>query len=238
MRSAQLPVYSQRMIASSETGSVGLFTLLNGLRDPASVVPFLETTGFRRALLESLALALLASVLFGAWTGLYACTFAQFLASALKAPLLLLGTTAVCFPTFFVVQYVLAPRALSLRAASLLQASTVAVISVTWAVVALPCSLFLASSESYVNAKLLVTFVAAFGGVLGMLWFARGFRNATSSELQSSRLAPLLPYCLLYGLVGMQLAWSMRPFIGSPGLEFALFRPMGGNLLDNLLSSR
>jgi hypothetical protein len=43
---------------------------------------------------------------------------------------------------------------------------------------------------------------------------------------------------LLYGLVGMQLAWSMRPFIGSPSLEFALFRGMGGNLLDNLLSSR
>lgn len=238
MRSAQLLVYIRGMIASSETGSVGLFTLLNGLRDPASVVPFLETTGFRRALLESLTLALLGSLLFGAWTGLYACTLAQFLASALKAPLLLLGTTAVCFPTFFIVQYVLAPRALSLRAASLLQASTVAVISVTWAVVALPCSLFLASSESYVAAKWLVTFVAAFGGVLGMLWFARGFRNATSSELQSSRLLPLLPYCFLYGLVGMQLAWSMRPFIGSPSLEFALFRSAGGNLIDSLLNPR
>jgi hypothetical protein len=226
------------MIASPETGSVGLFTLLNGLRDPASVVPFLETTSFRRALLESLALAVLGSLLFGAWTGLYACTLAQFLASALKAPLLLLGTTVVCFPTFFVVQYVLAPRALSLRAASLLQASTVAVISGTWAVVALPCSLFLANSENYATAKLLVTFVAAFGGVLGMLWFARGFRNATSSELRASRFMLLLPYCLLYGLVGMQLAWSMRPFIGSPSLEFTLFRPMGGNLLDNLLGSR
>jgi hypothetical protein len=37
------------MIASPETGSVGLSTLLNGLRDPASVVPFLQTTSFRRA---------------------------------------------------------------------------------------------------------------------------------------------------------------------------------------------
>jgi hypothetical protein len=225
------------MIAS-ETASVGLFALLNGLRDPASVVPFLETTSFRRALLESLSITLVGSLLFGAWTGLYACTLAQFLTSALKAPLLLLGTTAVCFPTFFVVQYVLAPRALSLRAATLLQVSTVAVISVTWAVVALPCSLFLASSEIYTTAKLLVTFVAAFGGVLGMLWFARGFRNATSSELRSSRIVLLLPYCLLYGLVGMQLAWSMRPFLGSPSMEFAMFRPMGGNLIDNLLSGQ
>jgi hypothetical protein len=222
------------MIASTDTGSAGVFTLLDGLRNPGSVVPFLETTGFRRALLESLAIALAGSMLFGAWTGLYAMTFSQFLASAIKAPLLLLGTTLVCFPTFFMVQYVLAPRALSLRAATLLQATTVAVIGVTWAVVALPCSLFLANSEHYQAAKWLVALVAAFGGMLGMLWFARGFRNATSSEVRKGGFALLIPYCLLYGLVGAQLAWSLRPFLGSPSLGFTLFRPMGGNLFDNL----
>lgn len=226
------------MVGSSELGLVGLFTLLNGLRDPGSVVPFLETAGFRRALLESLGLALAGAVLFGAWTGLYSLTFVQFLASALKAPLLLLGTTAVCFPTFFVVQYVVAPRAMSLRAAGLLQASTLAVIGVTWMVVALPCSLFLANSESYAAAKWLVTFVAAFGGLLGMFWFARGFRNATSTETRPGSIVLLLPYCLLYGLVGAQLAWSLRPFIGSPSLEFTLFRGMGGSLFDSLLGSR
>lgn len=228
------------MIASTdtgpagETGPAGLFTLLNGLRDPESVVPFLETTGFRRALGESLVIALAGSTLFGAWTGLYAMTLAQFLASAIKAPLLLLGTTVVCFPTFFMVQYVLAPRALSLRAATLLQASTVAVIGGAWSVVALPCSLFLANSENHSAAKWLVALVAAFGGVLGMLWFARGFRNATSSATRRGTFALLLPYCVLYGLVGAQLAWSLRPFLGAPSLGFALFRPMGGNLLENL----
>lgn len=222
------------MVASTETGSAGLLSLLNGLRDPGSVVPLLETAGFRRALLESLSIALGASMLFGAWTGLYAMTFVQFLASAIKAPLLLLGTTLVCFPTFFMVQYVLAPRALSLRAATLLQATTVAVIGVTWAVVALPCSLFLANSENYGAAKWLVALVAAFGGMLGMLWFARGFRNATSNETRRGGLFLLLPYCVLYGLVGTQLAWSLRPFLGSPSVGFTLFRSMGGSLLDNL----
>jgi hypothetical protein len=68
-----------------------------------------------------------------------------------------------------------------------------------------------------------------------MLWFARGFRNATTTSERSGSFRLLLPYCVLYGLVGAQLAWSLRPFIGSPGLEFELFRPMGGNLLENLL---
>jgi hypothetical protein len=220
--------------AAGNAGAAGLFTLLNGLRDPESVVPFLETTGFRRALLESFAIALGGSTLFGAWTGLYSMTFVQFLASAIKAPLLLLGTTVVCFPTFFMVQYVVAPRALSLRAATLLQASTVAVIGATWSVVALPCSLFLANSENYSAAKWLVALVAGFGGLLGMLWFGRGFRNATSSATRRGGFALLLPYCVLYGLVGAQLAWSLRPFLGSPSAGFTLFRPMGGNLFESL----
>ena len=101
-------------------------------------------------------------------------------------------------------------------------------------VVALPCSLFLANSQNYSAAKWLVALVAAFGGLLGMLWFARGFRNATSSATRSGGFALLLPYCVLYGLVGAQLAWSLRPFIGSPSVGFTLFRSMGGNLLENL----
>lgn len=220
---------------TSERHGLGILTLFDGLRDPERVAPQLEAADFKRATIESLTTAFLGSALFGLWTGLYAMSPGQFLASAIKAPLLLLGTTTVCFPTFFMVQYVLAPRALSLKAAVLLQASTVAIIAVTWAVVALPCSLFLSNAHDYGAAKLLVAFVAAFGGFIGMTWFARGFRNASTANGRRGGLTLLIPYCVLYALVGAELAWSLRPFLGSPSLEFALFRPAGGNLLDSLL---
>jgi hypothetical protein len=135
------------------------------------------------------------------------------------------------------VQYVLAPRSLSFRAAALLQASTLAIIAITWAVVALPCSLFIANAQNYVATKFLVTAVAGFGGMIGMSWFVRGYRLATASEERRGSLWPLVPYCVLFALVGSQVAWSLRPFIGSPSEKFSLFRSVGGNLLENLLFS-
>jgi hypothetical protein len=223
------------MSTTAEHQANGVLGLFGGLRDPERIAAQLETPNVTAAILQSLLIAFAGSASFGLWTGLYAMTLPQFIASALKAPILLIGTTAICFPTFFIVQYVLAPRALSLQAAAVLQASTVAIIAVTWAVVALPCSLFIANAENYAAAKLLVTFVGAFGGLIGMFWFARGFNNASAVGERRGSPWLLLPYCALFALVGAQLAWSLRPFLGSPSLEFVLFRPIGGNLLESLL---
>jgi hypothetical protein len=223
------------MSTTAEHQANGVLELFGGLRDPERIAAQLDTPNVTAATMQSLLIAFAGSASFGLWTGLYAMTLPQFIASALKAPILLIGTTAICFPTFFIVQYVLAPRALSLQAAAVLQASTVAIIATTWAVVALPCSLFIANAENYAAAKLLVTFVGAFGGLVGMLWFARGFSNASAAGERRGSPWLLLPYFALFALVGAQLAWSLRPFLGSPSLEFVLFRPIGGNLLESLL---
>ncbi len=36
-------------------------------------------------------------------------------------------------------------------------------------------------------------------------------------------------WVVIYALVGAQMGWLLRPFIGHPGLEFAWFRPRSGN---------
>jgi hypothetical protein len=190
------------MFNSLSAGNLEILALLDGLRDPERIAVHLETPTFGRSAVQSLLVALLGAALFGAWSGLYSLTLAQLAASALKAPLLLVGTTVLCFPMFFVVQYVLAPRALSLRAAILLQASSIALVATTWAVVALPCSLFIANAENYKATKVLVASVAAFGGIVGMLWFVRGFRNATMVDGRRGSILSLAPYCVLFGLVG------------------------------------
>jgi hypothetical protein len=38
-------------------------------------------------------------------------------------------------------------------------------------------------------------------------------------------------WIILFGLVGAQMSWILRPFIGS-GHEFALFRPRGSNFFE------
>ena len=39
----------------------------------------------------------------------------------------------------------------------------------------------------------------------------------------------LYVWILLFGFVGTQLAWTLRPFFGSPGMEFSLYRQIDGN---------
>lgn len=41
----------------------------------------------------------------------------------------------------------------------------------------------------------------------------------------------------IYAVVGAQMAWIMRPFIGAPGIEFSFFRERGGNFLKALLET-
>jgi hypothetical protein len=36
-------------------------------------------------------------------------------------------------------------------------------------------------------------------------------------------------WILLFGFVGTQLAWTLRPFFGSPGMKFSLYRQIDGN---------
>ncbi|MFT3787688.1 MAG: hypothetical protein QM770_16220 [Tepidisphaeraceae bacterium] len=39
-------------------------------------------------------------------------------------------------------------------------------------------------------------------------------------------------WVLLFGVVGAQMAWVLRPFIGSPGVAFAWFRPRGSSFFE------
>ena len=44
-------------------------------------------------------------------------------------------------------------------------------------------------------------------------------------------------WILLFGFVGTQLAWTLRPFFGSPGQPFELFRDIDGTFYSDILST-
>jgi hypothetical protein len=47
----------------------------------------------------------------------------------------------------------------------------------------------------------------------------------------------LLFWLVLYGLVGSQLGWTLRPFFGSLGRPFELFREVEGNFYSQVITS-
>lgn len=44
-------------------------------------------------------------------------------------------------------------------------------------------------------------------------------------------------WILLFGFVGTQLAWTLRPFFGSPGMKFSLYREIDGNFYAEIFKS-
>jgi hypothetical protein len=44
-------------------------------------------------------------------------------------------------------------------------------------------------------------------------------------------------WILLFGFVGTQLAWTLRPFFGSPDKPFELFRDISGTFYADILTT-
>lgn len=53
-------------------------------------------------------------------------------------------------------------------------------------------------------------------------------------ERQAS-MALLYVWIVVFGFVGTQLAWTLRPFVGSPGEPFAIFRHIEGNFYVDIV---
>jgi hypothetical protein len=54
------------------------------------------------------------------------------------------------------------------------------------------------------------------------------------AERQAS-MTLLYVWILLFGFVGTQLAWTLRPFFGSPGEKFEIFRSLDGNFYVDIV---
>jgi hypothetical protein len=53
----------------------------------------------------------------------------------------------------------------------------------------------------------------------------------------STSMTLLYIWILLFGFVGTQLGWTLRPFFGSPGEDFALFRNLEGTFYGDIFST-
>ncbi len=56
----------------------------------------------------------------------------------------------------------------------------------------------------------------------------------TSLAVEQARRV-LRTWCLVYGAVGAQMGWLLRPFLGSPDLPFTMFRPREDNFFIGVM---
>jgi hypothetical protein len=162
----------------------------------------------------------------------------QTLSSAVKLPVLFLATLFVCVPSLYFISLIFGSR-MSLRQNLALILAAVTVTGVLLLSMAPITLFFLLTTPHYQFFKLLNVAIFAAAGILGVVFLYRGMQVVAGQELDgaASRRWVMIMWIGVYAFVGSQMAWTIRPFIGAPGVEFELFRQLGGNFYSNVLYS-
>ena len=185
------------------------------------------------------ALLICSSIFFAIYGGIIGASssWQQALASMVKLPALYLMTLMICLPTLYFFNVFFGSRKPFGQYVALLL-SAMAVISVLLFSFAPITLLFMTTTtNNYQFFKLLNVIIFSLTGFLGIKFFYEAMQAFSENELvgQETREKILQLWLILYGLVGCQLGWTLRPFFGNPGMHFELFREMGGNFYLDIL---
>ena len=185
----------------------------------------------------------------------------QPIASGLKVPALFVLTVATTLPSLYVFNMLLGPGFGLRDLTRTIFRSLVVILTVLASVI--PIILFFSIvTSNYSFIKTLVAAFSTFAGLLGIRVILGELMRESKSDVapsvrdtpgepSASETAPdrpvrvradgnlllLLIWSGLFALVGSQMAWILRPFIGSPDADFTWFRPSGGNLFLDLFGT-
>ena len=200
--------------------------------------------------------------LFGALRPEHA-TGLQMLANMAKVPLLFLLTLIVAFPSLYTFSALSGSKLHFVETLKLLLVA-IAVNLVLLASFAPVTAFFTLSTTSYSFMVLLNTAFFALSGAVSLGVLSRALRavfeqpDESAPPSVSPAASPGAPpkseqpakkpadassrrvfraWLVIYALVGSQMAWILRPFIGADGLEFALFRPREGSFFRGVIDA-
>ncbi|MEM7757011.1 MAG: actin-binding WH2 domain-containing protein [Cyanobacteria bacterium P01_A01_bin.40] len=156
----------------------------------------------------------------------------QIVSSAFKLPALYLLTLLICLPTLYFMDVVLGSQRTFGQYLTLLLAS-MAMMSVMLFGFAPVTLFFRLSIDDYWFFLLLNIVVLGFTGVVGIKFFYKSMMRLMKQEsldkISVNRHKLVVGWLFLYGFVGSQLGWTLRPFVGTPDQSFALFREIESN---------
>lgn len=172
-----------------------------------------------------LLIVLLAGPIYGAAMGSFHFAWSErvlmVLFAAAKVPLLIFATALLCLPAFFVVTTVLRLRedlTVSLRAIAAAQAAlTLALASLA------PVTRFAYwNGLDHRSALLFNMAMFTLATAVGHVVMLRRYRVLVARNPRHRVM--LWMWVVMYAFVGMQMGWTLRPFVGTPGMAVTFFR--------------
>ena len=202
------------------------------LRSRSSVLRRIEAGDDLAGLARSMILTIAAAGgVFGAAVGSYRGGL-QILYAAIKLPLVILLTAAVCAPALTAINAALDRRA-DLRRDLALVLSALALGSLVLAAQA-PLILLAGNWHAgYHGTTLLLVTCCAVGGIVGLTFLSSGV--ASGGRGAFAAVAALL---VVFLCVGSQMSWTLRPYLVRPRATSVPFlRPIDSSLLESVVES-
>ena len=211
-------------------------TLMEFLRDRSKFLENLRNGKYIEKYI--IAFAVCSSLFFGLYGGILGSFSGgwQTISSAIKLPALYLLTLLVCLPALFFFDVVCGSKRTFWQYCCLLLASMSAISVMLFGFA--PISLFFRlSMNDYNFFKLLNVVILIISSFVGIQFFYRGmlFINDIEGIHSKRRNISVKAWLVLYGFVGSQLGWTLRPIFGSPGKSFEIFRNIESNFYAHLV---
>jgi hypothetical protein len=157
------------------------------------------------------------------------------LVSAMKMPMLYVLTMCVCFPIFYILNSLYGPGLRFMQCVRLL------IIAVSANAVAISCyipfSLFFTLSTSKAGYPFIILMhvgVLGVAGVTSLVVIILTFRSTSAAMCGKVRPFFMLTWGAIYGFVGTQMSWILRPMIGTWTAPYAAFRPVSGSFIERV----
>lgn len=167
----------------------------------------------------------LAGVLFGAAMGSYDLSSAERLKmpvyAGVKTPLLVLATTAICLPGYFVLGSVLGLRKDFSAAFGAILAGQAAQMM---ALASLGPVLLFVYVSGVLHTQALMASALMFTVATGMGYLVLWKRYRPLLAQTRRHRVMLIFWVVVYVFVGIQMGWMLRPFVGTPGATVAFVR--------------
>jgi hypothetical protein len=200
---------------------------------------------------------------YGLFMGIYGATrpddptVMQLFATTAKVPLLFLLTLVVTFPSLYVLS-ALAGSRLKFQETLRLLLAAIAINLALLASLGPVVGFFTLSTQSYPFMIVLNVLFFGVSGIVGLAFLRRALRyvfapklpteiepveaatqlaNLPSHRRSDMGLIVFRGWLVVYGVVGAQMGWVLRPFVGSPDLPFTLFRERESNFLEGFFNA-
>jgi len=196
-----------------------------------------DNTFSRKYVFKQMLFILLFTFIYGIVMGSYN-GFLQSMVTGIKIPCLIFLSLLICFPALFVIQYMIGSTLTIYQMTNIILSGffVFSTISLSFAPIVI---FFMITSDNYSFIKLLHVAIFVFSGIFAIKTITEGLTFSCEKKNIYPKLGMKIfrIWVVILAFVSSQLAWNLRPFVGSRDLPQELFRTKQSNFYVAVMQS-